>query len=389
MALQITRGVVPKAQKVVVYGPEGIGKTTLAAQFPDPLFVDVEGGSAHLDVARTEAPRSWAALLSAVDAVRAERPCATLVIDTADWAERLCAEHVCAKNKWASIETPGYGKGYTELAEEFGRFLDKLTEVAGAGVNVVLAAHAAMRKFEQPDEAAPYDRWELKLQKKVAPLVKEWADAVLFLNYKTVVEVVGDGKSAKGKARGGKRVMHASHHACWDAKNRWGLPDESPLSFDPIAPHVTDMRQAAATENAANPPCQQNPLPNPAPTRPMNAAPAPSCQTGAPAPKVAGPGQTITYGAAGATVAPTAAPAQQETAAPDLPPQWGPVLQLCSTSGVAPNEIGAVAVKLKHFTPDTPLANYPEDYLGFVASNWEKFKGHVAEAREASEPVPF
>ncbi|MEY8460999.1 ATP-binding protein [Eggerthellaceae bacterium 24-137] len=380
MALNITRGVVPKAQKVVVYGPEGIGKTTLAAQFPDPLFVDVEGGSAHMDVARAEAPRSWAALLSTVDAVRAERPCATLVVDTADWAERLCAEHLCAKNKWASIETPGYGKGYTELAEEFGRLLDKLTELAEAGVNVVLAAHAAMRKFEQPDEAAPYDRWELKLQKKVAPLVKEWADAVLFLNYKTIVETVGEGFAAKGKARGGKRVMFASHHACWDAKNRWGLPDESPLSFDPIAPHVSDMRQAVpATGNVAKRPCQQNPLPI-ATAAQLNSAPAP---------KTAGPGQTITYGATGATVAPTGAPEHREPATPDLPPQWGPVLQLCSSSGIAPAEIGAVAAKLGHFTPDTPLANYPEDYLGFVASNWEKFKGHVAEAREASEPVPF
>ena len=393
MALNITRGVVPKAQKVVVYGPEGIGKTTLAAQFPDPLFVDVEGGSAHLDVARAEAPRSWAALLSTVDAVRAERPCATLVIDTADWAERLCAEGICAKRKWDSIETPGYGKGYTELAEEFGRLLDKLTEVAEAGVNVVLAAHAAMRKFEQPDEAAPYDRWELKLQKKVAPLVKEWADAVLFLNYKTIVETVGEGFAAKGKARGGKRVMFASHHACWDAKNRWGLPDESPLSFDLVAPHVTDMRQAVpATKSVAKPLCQQNPLPNPAPTRPMDAPPAPSRQAVAPAPKVAGPGQTITYGAQGATVAPTA-PAygeqEQIDAEQSLPPQWDKVLQLCSASGIAPSEIGAVAVRLKHFTPDTPLANYPEDYLGFVASNWEKFKGHVAEARETSEPVPF
>lgn len=372
MALNITRGVVPKAQKVVVYGPEGVGKTTLAAQFPDPLFVDIEGGSAHKNVARAEVPRSWAALLSTVDAVRAERPCATLIIDTADWAERLCAEHLCAKNKWASIETPGYGRGYTELAEEFGRLLDKLTEVAEAGVNVVLAAHAAMRKFEQPDEAAPYDRWELKLQKKVAPLAKEWADAVLFLNYKTIVETVGEGFAAKGKARGGKRVMFASHHACWDAKNRWGLPDESPLSFDPIAPHVTDMRQAApATENVAKPPCQQNPLPS-ATAAQLNSAPPP---------KTAGPVQTITYGATGATVAPKATS--------DLPPQWGPVLQLCAASGIAPEEIGAVAAKLGHFTADTPLANYPEDYLGFVASNWEKFKGHVAEAREASEPVPF
>lgn len=384
MTLSISRGIVKKAQKVTIYGVEGIGKTTLAAQFPDPLFVDVEGGSAHMDVARAEAPRSWAALLSTVDAVRAERPCATLVIDTADWAERLCAEHLCAKNKWASIETPGYGKGYTELAEEFGRLLDKLTEVAEAGVNVVLAAHAAMRKFEQPDEAAPYDRWELKLQKKVAPLVKEWADAVLFLNYRTIVETVGEGFAAKGKARGGRRVMHASHHPCWDAKNRWGLPDESPLSFDPIAPHVSDMRQAApATENVAKPPCQQKTLPNAAPT------PAPSRRAGASAAKVAGPGQTITYGADGsATVFPAAEPGAPAIAG-KLPPQWDKVAQLCAADGYACEEVMAASVMLKNFTPDTPAESYPAAYLdGCVAANWAKFKEHMDKVR-AEDPVPF
>ncbi|MCR2036152.1 ATP-binding protein [Adlercreutzia mucosicola] len=372
MALNITRGIVPKAQKVVVYGPEGIGKTTLAARFPDPLFVDVEGGSAHMDVARVEAPRSWAALLSAVDAVAAERPCATLVIDTADWAERLCAEHLCAKNRWASIETPGYGKGYTELAEEFGRLLDKLTEAAGAGVNVVLAAHAAMRKFEQPDEAAAYDRWELKLQKKTAPLVKEWADAVLFLTYKTIVEKVGEGFGAKGKARGGKRVMYASHHPCWDAKNRWGLPDESPLGFEAIAPHVSDMRQGVlATENVAKTACQQNPLPS-----------------AASAPVTAGPGQTITCGAGGPTVAP--AGTGPAAAAAKMPPQWDRVAQLCASDGYSCEEVMAASVMLGNFTADTPAESYPADYLdGFVAANWPAFREHIDNMRADAEPVPF
>ena len=185
MALSIARGAKARAQKVVLYGPEGIGKTTLAAGFPDPLFVDVEGGTSHYDVARVDpAPASWQALMETVRAVKAERPCATLVIDTADWAEDMCMRGLCAENKWSSIESPGYGKGYTYLAEEFGRLLDALSDVAEAGVNVVVCAHAQMRKFEQPDEAAAYDRWELKLQKKVAPMLKEWADAVLFLNWK-------------------------------------------------------------------------------------------------------------------------------------------------------------------------------------------------------------
>lgn len=45
MKFQITRGLIVKPQKVVVYGPEGIGKTTFAADFPDPLFIDTEGST--------------------------------------------------------------------------------------------------------------------------------------------------------------------------------------------------------------------------------------------------------------------------------------------------------------------------------------------------------
>ena len=40
MAYEITRGPQYKAQKVLIYGVEGIGKTTFAAQFPRPLFID-------------------------------------------------------------------------------------------------------------------------------------------------------------------------------------------------------------------------------------------------------------------------------------------------------------------------------------------------------------
>lgn len=379
MALNITRGVVPKAQKVVVYGPEGIGKTTLASQFPDPLFLDVEGGSSHLDVARAEQPRSWSALLQAVDEVRAERPCRTLVVDTADWAERLCMEHLCAKNRWESIETPGYGKGYTALMEEFGRFLDKLTDVAGAGVGVVLTAHAAMRKFEQPDEAAAYDRWELKLQKKTAPLVKEWADAVLFVNYKTIVETVGDGASAKGKARGGRRVIYASHHACWDAKNRWGMPDESPLAWESVAPYLPELP----------PPAPQAPPAPPAPASQATknvAKAAPQQKTLPEERPVAGPGQTVTFGAGGATVAPTAPASPAE----GLPAYWDPLLQLMEPDGITPQEVLGVAARLKHFTPETTLAALPQEYIeGFAVGNWEKFRQHVMDMRADSEPVPF
>ena len=231
--LNITTGKIDRALKVVAYGSEGIGKTTFAAAFPEPLFIDTEGGTSHMDVRRINRPKSWSELLTIIGEVAATADvCKTLVLDTADWAEQLCVTHVCEKYKQSSIESFGYGKGYTYLAEEFGRLLTALDKVIDSGKNVVITAHAKMRKFEQPDEQGAYDRWEMKLSKQVAPLLKEWCDMLLFLNYKTYV-ITTDTNSKK--AQGGKRVIYSSHHPCWDAKNRHGLPEEMDLDFKNLA----------------------------------------------------------------------------------------------------------------------------------------------------------
>ncbi len=263
--LNITKGVVKSAMKVVIYGPEGIGKTTLASRFPDPLFIDTEGSTKFMDVARTDRPLSWSQLLNQVSCVWEDPTlCRTLVIDTADWAERLCTEAFCASKKVSGIEEIGYGRGYVYIAEDFGRLLNTLSEITEKGVNVVLTAHAKMRKFEQPDELGAYDRWELKLQKTVAPLVKEWADLLLFANYKTLaVAVDKDGK--KHKAQGGKRVMYTTHHPCWDAKNRLGLPDELPMDYAPLAPYFGGQKAASKPKPKPEPKPDPKPKPEPDP----------------------------------------------------------------------------------------------------------------------------
>lgn len=235
--MKISSGALKKALKVVIYGPEGIGKSTLAAQFPDPLFIDTEGSTSSMDVRRfDEKPSSWEYLKAQVKYVL-DNPtvCKTLVIDTFDWAEALCVEMICKNAGKKGIEDFGYGNGYVYEKEEIGRFLNYLEEIINKNINVVLTAHAQIRKFEQPDEMGAYDRWELKLGKKtgsqISPLVKEWADVVFFANYKTfTVQADKDGK--KHKAQGGQRVIYTSHHPCWDAKNRFGLPDEIPMDYN-------------------------------------------------------------------------------------------------------------------------------------------------------------
>ena len=188
----ILSGTIPAPVKVVLYGPEGIGKSTFASQFPDPVFIDTEGGTKRLNVARLPAPSSWQMLLDEVaEVARGGVPCGTLVIDTADWAERLCIEAVCARFKVKGIEDFGYGKGYTYAKEEFAHLLDALEEVLTAGKHVVVTAHAQISRFEQPDAVGSYDRWTMKTSKQVAPLLREWCDMLLFANYKTVVEKAG------------------------------------------------------------------------------------------------------------------------------------------------------------------------------------------------------
>ncbi len=231
--LNITKGRINRAQKVVIYGPEGIGKSSLAARFPDPVIIDTEGGTAHMDVRRIDKPQSWEELLSVVKEV-AVTPgiCKTLVIDTADWAEQLITVYLCNKYKQNSIESFGYGKGYTYMAEEFSRLLSACDLVIASGIHMVITAHAKMRKFEQPDEMGAYDRWEMKLSKQTAPLLKEWCDMLLFCNYQTfVVTSENDTK----KAQGGKRVIYTSHHPAWDAKSRIALPEIIDLDYRNIA----------------------------------------------------------------------------------------------------------------------------------------------------------
>ena len=361
--LNITSGRIPKPQKVVIYGPEGIGKTTFASQFPDPVLIDTEGSTYHMDVRRTNKPESWQGLLSLVKQIAVSPGiCKTLVLDTADWAEMLCVSAVCAKYQKKGIEDFGYGKGYVFVQEEFGQLLNAFTDVIDAGMNVVITAHAKMRKFEQPDEMGSYDRWEMKLSKQVAPMVKEWADMVLFANYKTYV-VAADDKGKKHKAQGGKRIMHTAHHPCWDAKNRHNLPDELPLEYSQIA-HC--IEPAATSAPVATAPV------NPAMTAPVN-VPKTDTVPPASAPKLANTPEKD-----------PAAPKEEQTS-PDIPPK---VLALMKGSGVTESAIRHIFSKVRGYYPyDTPWPVLQADGFvdGWIIPHWEQI-AEIATADDANLP---
>ena len=360
----VTTGVQTAPVKTVLYGPEGIGKSTFASHFPDPVFIDTEGGTKRLNVARLPQPTSWAMLLDEVAEVRkGSVPCGTLVIDTADWAERLCIQAVCARAKVNGIEDFGYGKGYTYVKEEFSKLLDALEEVLNAGHNVVVLAHAAITKFEQPDAVGNYDRWGMKTSKQVAPLLQEWCDMLLFANYKTVVEKAGSGPNAKNKASGGKRVLYTTHHACWDAKNRFDLPEEVPFDYASIAHCLPGGSAPAATQT----PVQHAPAPAPQPKHQPDADILPS-----PTPQPQPPHEEVPP----ALLTP-------DLIALGVPEKLAPLM---SANNVTPEELQAVVGQRGYFPEDMPIRDYPADFVeGCLVAAWSQVLQMVLDSRD----LPF
>lgn len=329
--MKIISGKIIKPQKVVIYGPEGIGKSTFAAQFPKPLFIDTEGSTSHLEVDRLPRPTSWQMLKQYIKDLKGDTMgYHTLVIDTADWAERLCEEAICQSNGKIGIEDFGYGKGYTYVKEEFGRLLDSLSDLLDAGMNIVLTAHSIIRKFELPEETGAYDRYELKLGQKAgnqcAALAKEWADMVLFVNYKEIVITTKDNKK---KVSGGKRVMYTAHNPCWDAKNRHGLAEELPFDYQEIANCIPVMNQVT-------------PQPTPAEPEPAPQAPEPPKESPKP---------------------PARAEAEQsdvQANEEDIPQA---LADLMAANDVTAQDIQQAVAYKGYFPADMPIADYPEDFV--------------------------
>ncbi|EIP99354.1 hypothetical protein OpiT1DRAFT_03868 [Opitutaceae bacterium TAV1] len=221
MALKITKGIQKKPIKAVIYGPPGVGKTTLGAGLPKPLFIDAEDGTAQLDLARVQVSTA-AGLRSTIAEIRKDRQgFETLVIDTGDWVETLITEETLAAQKVKNIEDVGYGKGWTYLREAWSRFLADLDAIATTGMHVVILAHSVTQKIALPGQPAAYDTFSLKLDPKNSERLKEWASMILFLNYDVQVQ---KGKDGRMRGVGGdERVLFTSPSAAWIAKNRFGL----------------------------------------------------------------------------------------------------------------------------------------------------------------------
>lgn len=346
-------------KKVLIYGQEGVGKTSLASHFPNAVFIDTEGSTSFMQVQRLPKPDSWQMLQDECLFVLESSKFQTLVIDTFDWAERLAIADLCNKHQVNGIEGFGYGKGWEYEAEEIGRFLDMTERLVQAGIHVVLCCHAITRKISLPEEE-DFDHWELKLgnktTNKIAPLLKEWSDMTLFLSFKTHV-IATDDKGKKHKATSCTRVMYATKTAWWDAKNRFGLPDQMPLDYEQIANLFVPAQQKSPAQKM------------------VEQAKAAGVTT------IADHDIENTHSK---TVGVETENANQHTLdgiAPEL-------ANLMAANHVTPQELQTVVGQRGYFPADMPVQNYPHDFVqGCLVAAWQQVYGMIEANRPGWEEI--
>jgi len=270
--MEIITGKKPTPVKGIIYGVAGIGKTTFAAKWPKPLFLDVEQGSYQLDVARV-VPKSYAEFKECIRQLQADAMgYQTLVIDSADWLEQMMVKHICIEAGINSIEKyeKGYGKGWNKLAEDWAQLLDQLDRLRIAkNMHILFIVHSKIKRYEPADDTG-YDRYTLTLADRSADVLKKWSDLMLFVKYETFT--VEDNGKIKVKGSG-KRIMFSQFCPWCDAKSRYALPAKMPFEFSEIAkiftmepapePEKTPEKAPEAPAGATLPPAGNDTTPPP------------------------------------------------------------------------------------------------------------------------------
>ena len=232
--------------RILIYGVQGIGKSTLGAAAPDPIFILTEDGLGMLDVPHFPLASSFGEVMEGLlTLAQNDHDYKTLVIDSLDWLEPLIWRHTAAEHDHKSIEDFGYGKGYAFALDYWKDYLDALNYLRNTkGMTIIQTAHAEVKRYDDPT-AEPYDRYQIKLHKGASAKVQEHSDVVLFSNYRitTVQSDVGMNKKKARAVGGGERVLFAEERPAFAAKNRYGMPAELPLDWDALASAIPYFNQ--------------------------------------------------------------------------------------------------------------------------------------------------
>lgn len=236
---KVTTGKQMKPINVLLFGVEGIGKSSFAANAPKPIFVGAEEND-ELDVAKFPRCDSFNDFISYLDALASEKhEYKTIVVDTIDSIETLLHKQILETDKASSMAKArgGFGAAYTEAANNMVDVRRKLAKLRDEKkMNVIILAHAQKLKFEEPLHGISYDTYEMKLDKRVVPLFKEWVSCILFANYVTHKTKNDAGKEYLIGI--GERKILTEKRPGHDGKNRYNMPYEINLNWQEFVSYV-------------------------------------------------------------------------------------------------------------------------------------------------------
>lgn len=216
------------ALAMLVVGPGKIGKTTFASRSENPIGILTEDGSGHIDTNAFPMARKMNDVYDAVQCLHEQKHnYKTLFVDSLDWLEPLIWAHVCERNNWKDIEAPGYGRGYAIAADEWRLLLKALDSLRHEkNMGVILICHDEVKRVEDPLSEG-YDAHVIKLQRRAAGIVSEWADVIGFCSHEIGVKKVDAGFNRKtSKAvTSGTRALMVEPHPAHPGGNRLGLHD--------------------------------------------------------------------------------------------------------------------------------------------------------------------
>ena len=231
-----------KAPIICIHGKAGVGKTTFGAGAPDNLFIPVEDGmgilAAQPNLTMTPIPETFANVESIIDAlIHQEHNYKWVTIDSLTSLEKKLWHDLCKQHSQDSIESFGYGKGFTLALETFSKLILKLRQLRDLrGVGVILVAHSQPVTMSPPDKE-PFDYYGIQVHKKLADFIHSQCDLVGFCEKELIVKSQEQGFATKGKAvETGQRLLHCYSTEQFSSKNRYGMEDMRPisLSFDAL-----------------------------------------------------------------------------------------------------------------------------------------------------------
>lgn len=242
---KIQSGKSMKPINVLLFGVEGIGKSTFAANAPSPIFLGAEEND-ELEVSRFPRCDEWEQFINYLNAlIKEDHNFKTVVVDTIDSVETLLHKKILDSDKASSMSKArgGYGAAYTEAANEMVEVRRRLAKLRDEkGMNVIILAHAQKTKFEEPLHGINYDTYEMKIDKRVAPLFKDWVSSILFANYVTHKTKNDSGKEYLIGI--GERKILTEKRPGHDGKNRFNLPYEINLDWNEFISYVKKFYEA-------------------------------------------------------------------------------------------------------------------------------------------------